>query len=111
MTSIVMRSAAVAGVAVLVSLGVILAIGFLAKDLIGLDSWIIGTVCPLLIAGPTSAYMFAQGDRLKAAHRELARTHAQLAVAHRRLSHKASRDDMTGMLNRESFFTAMENAK
>ncbi len=67
MTSIVMRSAAVAGVAVLVSLGGILAIGFLAKDLIGLDSWIIGTVCPLLIAGPTSAYMFAQGDRLKAA--------------------------------------------
>lgn len=111
MASIVLRSATVAGAAVLVSLLVVLALGFLASDLIGLDAWIIGTICPLLIAGPTSAYMFAQGDRLKAAHRELARTHAQLAVAHRRLSDKASRDDMTGMLNRESFFAALEHAR
>ncbi|PLP57274.1 GGDEF domain-containing protein [Mesorhizobium loti] len=111
MTSIVVRSAAVAGAAVLASLLVVLALGSLSRDLIGLDAWIIGTICPLLIAGPTSAYMFAQSDRLKAAHRELARTHAQLAVAHRRLSHKASRDDMTGMLNRESFFAALESAK
>ncbi|WP_054311825.1 GGDEF domain-containing protein [Mesorhizobium sp. 1M-11] len=111
MTSIVMRSAAVAGAAVLVSFLVVLAVGFLSSNLIGLDAWVIGTICPLLIAGPTSAYMFAQGDRLKAAHRELARAHAQLAVAHRRLSDKASRDDMTGMLNRESFFSALESAR
>ncbi len=68
-------------------------------------------VCPLLIAWPASAYTFWQSDRLKAAHRDLARAHAQLAAAHRRLADKARRDDMTGMLNRESFFAALEHSR
>lgn len=111
MASILMRSASVAGVAVLTSLLVVLAIGLVLGEAVDLNAWIIGTVCPLLIAWPASAYVFAQGDRLKNAHRDLARAHAQLAVAHRRLSDKASRDDMTGMFNRESFFAALESGK
>ncbi|TIT45596.1 MAG: GGDEF domain-containing protein, partial [Mesorhizobium sp.] len=39
------------------------------------------------------------------------RAHAQLAAAHRRLAEKASRDDMTGMLNRESFFAALDGSR
>src|SRR5690606_15191976 len=68
-------------------------------------------ICPLVIAWPVSAYMFRQGQRLKQAHRELARAHAQLAAAHRRLSEKACRDVMTGMLNRESFFAALDGSR
>lgn len=59
MTSILMRSAAVAGVAVLVSLLVVLVIGFVLGEIVDLNAWIIGTVCPLLIAWPASAYVFA----------------------------------------------------
>jgi GGDEF domain-containing protein len=68
-------------------------------------------VAPLVIAWPASAYMFHQSERLKKAHRELARTHAQLAAAHRRLAHKARHDDLTGMLNRESFFAVLEGSR
>ena len=68
-------------------------------------------VCPLAIAWPASAYTFRQSERLQVAHRELARTHAQLAAAHRRLEEKASRDDMTGMLNRESFFASLDGSR
>ncbi len=75
------------------------------------NAWLMLTICPLAIAWPASAFTFWQGEKLKSAHRDLARTHAQLAAAHRRLEEKASRDDMTGMLNRESFFAALEGSR
>lgn len=68
-------------------------------------------VCPLAIAWPASAYTFTQSARLQAAHRDLARAHAQLAAAHRRLADKARHDDLTGMLNRESFFAILEGSR
>ena len=64
-----------------------------------------------MIAWPASALTFWQSDRLRSAHRDLARAHAELAAAHRRLEEKASRDEMTGMLNRESFFAALEGSR
>ena len=75
------------------------------------NAWVMLTICPLAIAWPASAYTFWQGETLKKAHRELARAHAQLAAAHRRLEEKASRDNMTGMLNRESFFAALDRSR
>lgn len=75
------------------------------------NAWLMLTICPMTIAWPASAYTFWQSARLKTAHRELARAHAQLAAAHRRLEDKASRDDMTGMLNRESFFAALDGSR
>ena len=75
------------------------------------NAWLMLTICPLTIAWPASAYTFWQGERLKSAHRDLARAHAQLAAAHRRLEEKASRDNMTGMLNRESFFAALDGSR
>ena len=65
-------------------------------------AWLMLTICPLAIAWPASALSFWQRERLRNAHRQLARAHAELAAAHRRLEEKASRDTMTGMLNRES---------
>ncbi len=75
------------------------------------NTWLVLTICPMLIAWPASAFSFWQGERLKSAHRDLARAHAQLGAAHRRLEEKASRDEMTGMLKRESFFAALESTR
>jgi diguanylate cyclase (GGDEF)-like protein len=74
-------------------------------------AWILCIVCPLLIAWPASAYTLWQSDRLKSAHRDLSRAHAQLAAAHRRLADKARHDEMTGMLNRESFFSTLDRSQ
>lgn len=68
-------------------------------------------ICPLVIAWPGSAHMFWQNEKLQVAHRDLSRAHAQLAAAHRRLAEKARHDDMTGMLNRESFFGVLERSR
>lgn len=78
---------------------------------VGGSDWFMLTICPLVIAWPASAYAFWQSEKLQAAHRDLARTHAQLAAAHRRLEEKASRDDMTGMLNREAFLAALDGTR
>ena len=64
----------------------------------------------LVLAWLAGAYTL-QAERLKAAHREVSRAHAQLAAAHRRMTEKAARDDMTGMLNRESFFTQLDGSR
>ncbi|TGR17299.1 MULTISPECIES: GGDEF domain-containing protein [unclassified Mesorhizobium] len=111
MNSIILKSAAIAFASVaaslLLTLIVVPAMGFPITRTI----WLTSTLCPLVLAWAACASTFWQSDRLKNAHRELARAHAQLAAAHRRLSEKASRDDMTGMLNRESFFAALDGSR
>lgn len=111
MNSIILKSAAVAFASVaaslLLTLIIVPAMGFPITRTI----WLTSTVCPLVLAWTACAGTFWQSDRLKNAHRELARAHAQLAAAHRRLAEKASRDDMTGMLNRESFFAALDGSR
>lgn len=67
--------------------------------------------CPLLVAWPASGWTLYQGRRLRIAHRELSRAHAELAAAHRRLAEKAKLDEMTGMLNREAFFAAIDGTR
>ncbi|MCO5156199.1 MAG: GGDEF domain-containing protein [Aquamicrobium sp.] len=74
--------------------------------------------CTLAIALPGSAYTFLQKKKLAdalgevtAAHERLARAHAELAHAHAQLAEKARHDDMTGLLNRESFFTALKGTR
>jgi len=111
MNRIFFKSAIVAFASVAASLALALTIVPAIGGVVDGNAWLMCTLCPLAIAWPASAYTFWQNDRLKYAHRELARTHAQLAAAHRRLSEKARRDDMTGMLNRESFFAALEGSR
>lgn len=72
------------------------------------NAWLMSILCPLLISWPASAFTFWQGDRLRRAHMALSAAHAELAEAHRQLSERARRDTMTGLLNRESFFAALE---
>ena len=111
MNRIFLKSATVAFASVatslLLTLIIVPAMGFPVSRTI----WLSSTVCPLALAWLATASTFWQSDRSKSAHRELARAHAQLAAAHRRLSEKASRDDMTGMLNRESFFAALDGSR
>ncbi|TGQ38686.1 MULTISPECIES: GGDEF domain-containing protein [unclassified Mesorhizobium] len=111
MNRIFLKSAVIAFASVaaslLLTLIVVPAMGFPISRTI----WLTSTVCPLALTWIASASTFWQSDRLKCAHRELARAHAQLAAAHRRLSEKASRDNMTGMLNRESFFAALDGSR
>jgi len=75
-------------------------------------------LCPLLIAFPASAHTMWQKKRLAdtlgeltRAHDELADAHMQLAEAHARLSEKARHDDMTGLLNRETFFATLKTLR
>lgn len=111
MTSIFMKSAIVAVGSAIASVILVSIVVPLLGGSVGRTGFLMCILCPLVISWPASAYTFAQSARLKAAHRDLARTHAQLAAAHRRLAEKASRDDLTGMLNRESFFAMMEGTR
>jgi diguanylate cyclase (GGDEF)-like protein len=72
-------------------------------------------VCPLVTAGPASAMQFYQIERLHQARAQIAQSHAQLDTmhtelrsAHAALAYSAQRDGMTGALNRESFFSALD---
>jgi len=108
MTSILIKSAIVAFASAAASLALALTIVPMIGGTVDGNAFLMCIVCPLLIAWPASAHMFSQSARLKAAHRDLARAHAQLAATHRRLAHKARHDDLTGMLNRESFFSVLD---
>ncbi|WP_127520249.1 GGDEF domain-containing protein [Mesorhizobium sp. Z1-4] len=75
-------------------------------------------ICPLLIATPVTLWSNLSSKRLTDAHEELrkaherlAGAHAELAVAHSKLSEAARHDDLTGMLNREGFFSALEQRR
>ena len=65
----------------------------------------------LTIALACSAYTFWQKEKLTRTHEALKAAHAELAAAHRLLAEKARRDDMTGMLNRESFFAVLDSTR
>lgn len=103
-----------AAVSLLLVLTIVPALGG-AADGTGL---LMAVVCPLVIAFPASVHFFLQKQRLASAldaltetHNRLEAAHAELAQAHARLSEKARHDDMTGLLNRESFFTAIRTTR
>lgn len=111
MNKIFLKSTAVAFSSLLASLLLAIIVVPAFGGVVDGNAWLMLTICPLAIAWPASAFTFWQGDRLRSAHRDLARAHAELAAAHRRLEEKASRDTMTGMLNRESFFAVLEGSR
>ncbi|MGE0503689.1 MAG: GGDEF domain-containing protein [Rhizobiaceae bacterium] len=108
MKKIIWRSAVVAGVSALAS--ALLTAGFLTATGSAFtgSAVVLSILCPILIAWPASAYTTWQAERIRRAHHDLARAHAELATAHRQLREKARRDDMTGMLNREAFFSTLD---
>jgi diguanylate cyclase (GGDEF)-like protein len=118
MQRILFRTAAITLASVIASL----AVGALLMPLLGgklgpVAIWMCILV-PLAVAGPSSFWNQLNRKRLADSHHELCKAHERLAIAHAdlaeahsRLAEKARRDDMTGMLNRESFFAALEAAR
>lgn len=111
MKSVVFRSGLVAVASAVASLGIMLVVVPMTGGTVDGVGLVMGIVCPIVIAWPASAWTIYQGRKLRAAHRELSRAHAELAAAHRRLAEKAKLDEMTGMLNREAFFAAIDGTR
>lgn len=103
-----------AAASLLIVLTVVPAIGGVVEG----NALLMALVCPLVIAFPASLHDLLQRRKLAdalaeltVAHDELADAHMQLAEAHARLSEKARHDDMTGLLNRETFFATLKNTR
>ncbi len=111
MLSILIRSAIITAGAVVASLALTFGSVTAAGGTVGHIAVLMCVVCPLVTAWPVSALMLRQGDRLKVAHRDLAQAHAQLVLAHRQLADKARHDDLTGLLNRDSFLAVLEGSR
>ncbi|RST87452.1 GGDEF domain-containing protein [Aquibium carbonis] len=117
MRSVVLKSGMVTFAAMVASVAVAaVAMGLQGQVLEG-NALLLSFLCPLFVAWPVSAYNYWQKrnlthlhDQLAQAHDDLAAAHRSLADAHARLAMRASRDAMTGLLNRESFFQAVEGA-
>lgn len=107
MSVIFLKAAGITTFSVLVSLGIVAAIGV---DLSG-NALILSILCPLVIAFPASAFTTWQKERVALLHSELMEAHQALKEAHDRLAEKSRRDDMTGFLNRESFFSAIDGTR
>ncbi|HLP70579.1 MAG TPA: GGDEF domain-containing protein [Rhizobium sp.] len=74
-------------------------------------------LCPLVIAAPGSAWQFhqketieRQRDEIARMHVELEDMHAELSALHEDLKQRSRIDSLTGGLNRESFFAALDAA-
>lgn len=118
MKQVLAKAALTAFASAAISLFLVTTIMPAVGGVIGPGDLAMSILCPLVIAFPASGYTFWQKKRLadtlgalKLAHDRLARTHAELAQAHAMLSEKARHDDMTGLLNRESFLAALKAAR
>jgi len=111
LSSIFLKSTCVAVASLLASYVLALAFVPALGGAVDGNAWLLLTICPLLIAWPASAFGFWQADRLRTANFQLARAHAELAAAHRKLEERSSRDDMTGMLKREHFLAALDHSR
>jgi len=118
MQSIALKSLFIALASAIVSLAIVMAVVPAIGGVVEGNAVVMTLICPLVIAWPASAYTLWQKARLtdtlgelRAAHEELADAHVELAEAYSRLAEKARHDDMTGLLNRETFFSALRNAR
>lgn len=118
MKQVIASATLVAAGSALASLVLVCAYMWLVGLPVSADALVLALLCPLIIAFPVSARMRWRKKQLadalndlKSAHEELADAHTQLAEAHARLSEKARHDDMTGLLNRESFFAALKSTR
>ncbi|MGB3502718.1 MAG: GGDEF domain-containing protein [Mesorhizobium sp.] len=107
MRRILLHSTATTIACIFVSLGVIAALGI---EISGASLWL-PIICTAACAWPASTLTFYQNARLRRLNRQLAQANASLEIAHAALAQKASRDAMTGFLNREAFFAALDQTR
>lgn len=111
MRSVFLKSSVVALGSTAASLSIVALLGPLLGGPVDGAAWLMSIICPLAISWPASAFTFRQSNRLRRAHDELAAAHAELAKAHHDLAERARRDQMTGLLNRESFFGLLDGLR
>jgi diguanylate cyclase (GGDEF)-like protein len=108
---IILKSSLAALGSTVASLSIVSLLGPAFGGVVEGNAWLMATICPMAISWPASAFTFWQSDRLRRAHEALAAAHAELTEAHRDLAERARRDPMTGLLNRESFFAALDGSR
>lgn len=111
MTRVLVKAAATAVAAVIASLSVVLLLVPMLGGSVDGNGLLMTIVCPLLVAFPASAHLFWQKERLAGTLEALTVAHGKLAEAHARLAERTRYDQMTGVLNRETFMAAMERQK
>lgn len=116
MVSIVLRAGAFSLVATMFALMLIVRVAPSVGVDVDFSGVVLKILCPFLVAFLSSAYFLVQKQKLREALEDLTVTHKQLAIAHAeleeaytRLAEKSLHDEMTGLLNRESFFAALKN--
>lgn len=114
---IMAKAAIAAGLSVVVTLAIAETAAYFFGGSVEGTGLILCILCPLVIAGPASAWQFFQQsrlaaarDELRAAKAELERAHAALQRAYGDLNERARRDGLTGILNREGFVEALLQA-
>ena len=117
-TSFVPRALVAAGLSVVISLAIAYTVIPLIGGRVDTIALVMCLVCPVAIAMPVSIWTQVQRGQLRAAneayrkaHADLADAHSKLADMHSALAEKARRDDMTGLLNRETFFSIIEKLR
>jgi diguanylate cyclase (GGDEF)-like protein len=101
MVRIFVKSATVTAIAVTAAHAISFAIRMAVERPADHVTLLMLTVLPVVITLPISLFVFLQTNRLK-------RANAALIDINRSLANKASRDQMTGLLNRESFMERIE---
>lgn len=108
--AIILKASLATALSIVASLGLALTVVPILGGVVDGNAWLMCVLCPLLIAWPASAWQFRQAQRLKDAHGEIERLHGELSAAHAALLERARRDGLTGLLNRESFLSELEQA-
>lgn len=104
MKSILLKAFSVSTLGVLIAYAMIITLIPLFGEVINPSAWVLGAIGPYAVGLPVATFCFWQADRLKEAHRKL-------LEAHNELREKSRRDQMTGMLNRETFLTHLERLR
>lgn len=71
----------------------------------------IATIVPLVVSIPSALFVFRQREKADRLHRDLLAAHEELRGLHEQAEHRASIDQMTGLLNRESFLTKTKHRR
>jgi len=111
MRHIFVRAATVAVACILFKMALSIVIMPLLGAKLDPVNWFWFIISPAFVALPAAAYFFWTEHRAKRALAALKRAHRDLNRAHQRLGEEARRDSMTGLLNREGFFAAVEAAR
>ncbi|ATU92932.1 GGDEF domain-containing protein [Phyllobacterium zundukense] len=110
MNRILLKCAMVMVISVACSL-LITGIMMTANDMHDPRGYVIATVCPLLISPAISFLVFRQAEKLRLTLETLNRVMQELEITNAKLYEKSSRDSMTGLLNRETFFNYVDRVR